>query len=93
MIYEVVYCSDCKKPIKSVPSWLADVNVRFSCESCRQKHPRGVVGFDGAPSVRVAGAELDGEEVLADPGELVVEEEVLDDPDIESDEPLAVTED
>jgi hypothetical protein len=46
LIYEVVYCSDCKKPIKSVPSWLADVNVRFTCETCRQKHPRGVLGYD-----------------------------------------------
>ena len=26
--------------MKAVPAWLADVKVRFSCETCRQKHPK-----------------------------------------------------
>ena len=85
MIYEVVYCSDCKKPVKSVPSWLASVNVRFTCESCRQKHPRGVVGFDAPPGVRVGGdLDGDGEEVSDAPGELVDEETSLD--EVEADD-------
>jgi len=77
LIYDVVYCSDCKKPIRSVPVWLAGVNVRFTCESCRQKHPRGVLGFDSGPTPRVGG-DPDAEDVLAVPGELVSDEEVID---------------
>jgi hypothetical protein len=46
LVYEVVYCSECEKPIKSVPSWLGSVNVKFSCETCRQKHPRPFLGPD-----------------------------------------------
>lgn len=46
MVYEVVHCAECGKPIKSVPSWLAGVDVKFSCESCRQKHPRPFLGAD-----------------------------------------------
>jgi hypothetical protein len=68
LIYEVVYCSDCKKPIKSVPSWLADVNVRFSCETCRQKHPRGVLGFDSSAVARSGiDPDLEVAEVLGEP--------------------------
>ncbi len=80
-MYEVVYCADCKKPIKSVPSWLAGVNVRFTCETCRQKHPRGVVGFDAVPAPRLAGdPELEVDGIIDEPpGELVEEDEVLED--------------
>ena len=34
------------KPIKSVPAWLSDVKVRFTCETCRQKHPKAVAGYE-----------------------------------------------
>ena len=89
MIYEVVYCSDCKKPIKSVPTWLATVNVRFTCETCRQKHPRGVLGFDSGPGPRVPGdPDLDAEEVIGEPVELSPSADVsLDDPDSEVADP------
>jgi hypothetical protein len=46
VVYEVVHCSECGKPIKSAPSWLADVEVRFNCDSCRQKHPRPFSAVD-----------------------------------------------
>ena len=83
---EVVYCSDCKKPVKSVPSWLAGVNVRFTCESCRQKHPRGVPGLEPTIAGRAGyNGASSGEESDA-PGELV-EEEPLDDLDAEAEEP------
>lgn len=49
MIYEVVYCTECQKPIKSVPSWLASVDVRFSCDHCRQKHPKPFSAIDASP--------------------------------------------
>ena len=33
-------CSECGKPIPTIPLWLADARVKFQCEECRQKHPR-----------------------------------------------------
>jgi hypothetical protein len=35
-----VRCSECGKPVPSIPQWLSDVKVAFQCEECRQKHPR-----------------------------------------------------
>ena len=35
-----VRCSECGKPVSSIPLWLADAKVNFQCEECRQKHPR-----------------------------------------------------
>ena len=61
MVYEVVHCAECGKPIKSVPSWLAGVDVKFSCEACRQKHPRPFLGPDSAAPVR-GGRRDEGEE-------------------------------
>lgn len=52
MVYEVVHCAECGKPIKSVPSWLASVDVKFTCEACRQKHPRPFLGADNVAPVR-----------------------------------------
>lgn len=34
----VVTCVDCGKPLEKIPSWLADVKVKFTCEECRTKH-------------------------------------------------------
>src|SRR5260221_216815 len=33
-------CCECRKPISTIPSWLAGAKVKFQCEECRQKHPR-----------------------------------------------------
>ena len=82
---EVVYCSDCKKPVKSVPSWLAGVNVRFTCESCRQKHPRGMPGLEPTIAGRAGyNGASSGEDAEA-PGELV-EDEPADDLDSDTEE-------
>ena len=35
-----VRCSECGKPVPTIPQWLSDVKVRFQCEECRQRHPR-----------------------------------------------------
>ena len=35
-----VSCYECRKPISSIPPWLAGAKVKFQCEECRQKHPR-----------------------------------------------------
>jgi hypothetical protein len=48
--------------VRSVPTWLADVDVRFNCDSCRQKHPRPFAAVDVvAPTVA-----LDGDEEVPD---------------------------
>ena len=82
MVYETVYCSECSKPVKAVPSWLADVKVRFSCETCRQKHPKAYAPIELA-GVRPIKSEDDDvigdlpqdEDGIVAPGE----EELLDD--------------
>ena len=63
MVYETVYCSECSKPVKAVPSWLADVKVRFSCETCRQKHPKAYAPVELAG---VRPAKVDDDETSAD---------------------------
>jgi hypothetical protein len=90
VIYEVVYCADCKKPLKSVPSWLAGVNVRFSCDSCRQRHPRTPVGYDAPAATR----EFAGDDiaVVADPIEAVEEEPIEEEIEAE-DSPVISVED
>ncbi len=72
MVYEVVHCSECGKPIKSAPSWMADVAVRFSCDTCRQKHPRPFVGLDTPSPAAIRGVDdedevegVDGEETTS----------------------------
>jgi DNA-directed RNA polymerase specialized sigma24 family protein len=60
VVYEVNHCSECGKPIKSVPAWLATVDVRFNCDSCRQKHPRPFAPVDVvSPSISVADPDSD----------------------------------
>jgi hypothetical protein len=73
-VYETVYCSECSKPVKAVPAWLATVDVRFSCESCRQKHPKAYAPVELA-GVRPLRA--DDEDVVS---ELPVDEEGIVDP-------------
>ena len=81
MVYEVVHCSECGKPIKTAPVWLADVKVRFSCDSCRQKHPKPFAALDPALDLKAVG-ELneDGEPVDAETTRLddLLEEELAD---------------
>jgi hypothetical protein len=63
VVYEVVHCSECGKPVRSVPTWLADVEVRFNCDSCRQKHPRPFTPVD----IPVPSVSIDGEDKVVDP--------------------------
>jgi hypothetical protein len=39
----VVTCVDCGKPLEKIPSWLAGVKVKFTCEECRTKHRASLV--------------------------------------------------
>lgn len=71
--------------MKSIPSWLSDVKVRFTCEVCRQKHPKPVAGYE-TPAVSRAARD---EDAIDDPELIGVvvddDEDVVDDIVIEPD--------
>lgn len=92
MVYEVVYCNECMKPIKSIPTWLSDVKVRFTCEACRQKHPKAAAGYETVGASRAARED----EVIEDPdllGAAADDEDSADDSMIDPDVPLDETPD
>ncbi|HEY3329937.1 MAG TPA: hypothetical protein VGK19_07960 [Capsulimonadaceae bacterium] len=84
MVYEVVFCNDCQKPIKAVPAWLSDVKVRFTCETCRQKHPKALAGYDTALQARVS----KDDDAVDDPDLLAVagDDEPVDEDLVEADQ-------
>lgn len=50
-IVEEVHCIECNVPIPSLPGWYATVNVRFTCDSCRQKAGRNLAAALAVPEV------------------------------------------
>jgi len=84
MTLHEVTCSECGKPISSIPTWLATANVKFQCEECRQKHPR----VSGMPEVepRRTVDEIDELNELGEIVEEVEDEEVEDDMADETDD-------
>ena len=68
-------CAECKKPISTIPSWLAGAHVKFQCEECRQKHPR-IPGM----------AEIDPRRSLAAHDDVPEPDEVVEDIDEEDEE-------
>lgn len=82
-----VTCVDCGKPLEKIPSWLASVKVKFTCEECRTKHrtPSVVVVDDLSPTdeptedldiiEREEGLETTSLEELAQEEEKIAEEE------------------
>jgi hypothetical protein len=78
-----VTCSECHKPITTIPAWLAGADVKFQCEECRQKHPR-VPGMAEAEPRRGIASDVDELGDLSVVEEIVeedVEEEVVDEHD------------
>ena len=79
---EEVHCIECGAPISSIPNWYATVNVRFTCDTCRQKSPRLGQSSAAAPSAIAGDSETTGESGIlgdADP------DLALDDVEIEDD--------
>lgn len=37
---EEAHCTECNVPMAAIPAWYANVRVRFTCDSCRQKSSR-----------------------------------------------------
>lgn len=75
-----VRCSDCDKPISSIPNWLSGAKVKFQCEECRQRHPRpiGPESIEPLRKTEVKAEEADEMAVLDDPDAVVEEEESED---------------
>ena len=71
-------CCESRKPISSIPSWLADAKVKFQCEECRQKHPRipGMAELD--PRRTVSASDELGELDEVAPDEEDMEEEAAE---------------
>jgi len=90
-IVEEAHCTDCGVPITSIPGWYASVNVRFTCDSCRQKAGRSTA--HAAPELDLPRATSGG---VADPETEAAEPAIdeIDDVDLEIEdaEPEAETE-
>ena len=89
-IVEEVHCIECGVPISAIPSWYANVNVKFTCDNCRQKSPRpgqsasALVDGDGVRST-------DGALGDTDP-DLAVDDVDIDDAEIDDTDAEAETE-
>ena len=46
-------CSECDKILDLIPLWLDEVDVKFTCEDCRQKH-RSVTPSRSRKAISVA---------------------------------------
>ena len=88
-IVEEVHCSECGVPIPAIPGWYANVNVRFTCDTCRQKSPKlaaPVPPVDAdSPRAALADGETEGDEPALD--DIDVDDIELDeaDADVEPD--------
>ena len=76
-------CSECNKPISTIPLWLADAKVKFQCEECRQKHPRvpGMADMDLRRGIAAGDEPVEMDEPVEE-----VEEEVEEEAAEETDE-------
>lgn len=54
-----VTCVDCGKLLDKIPSWLASIKVKFTCEECRTKHRIPVVVLDDLSSADEPAEDLD----------------------------------
>jgi hypothetical protein len=82
---EEVHCVDCGVPMPSIPGWYAGVNVRFSCDACRQKSPRlnALPAVDSAPLRSAVVADTDAEPILEDAD---LEADAVEDIDVDVDD-------
>lgn len=69
----MIHCSECGKPLEKVPSWLANVKIRFVCDNCRQVNPQHWLPAIGEEEEEKVVA-VDGEEVAFVEGEVSLEE-------------------
>ncbi len=59
---EEVHCAECNVPMPAIPAWYAKVNVRFTCDNCRQKSPGRLAAAPAAAeesATAVSGVDLD----------------------------------
>ena len=66
---EEVHCSECNAPMSAIPSWYANVRVKFACDACRQKSPRltaAVPPLEGVTRSEASALDEDAEAVAED---------------------------
>lgn len=84
---EEAHCSDCGAPISAIPSWYANVAVRFTCDNCRQKSPRLAAAAPAleidSPRAAIIDPETDAEPALED---IDVDDIEIEDGDLEGTE-------
>lgn len=88
-IVEEVHCIYTGAPIPAIPSWYANVNVRFFCEAAKAKSPAlaAAVPLDAALPSSALDADGDVEPALDEIDDAELE---LDDADLDADaEPVA----
>jgi len=58
---EEVHCAECNVPMPAIPAWYAKVNVKFTCDNCRQKSPGRLAAAPAAAEepTAVSGVDLD----------------------------------
>ncbi len=60
---EEVHCAECNVPMPAIPAWYAKVNVKFTCDNCRQKSPGRLAAAPAAAADEntsaVSGVDLD----------------------------------
>lgn len=85
MATEVPRCSDCGAPLKSVPTWLANAKVSFTCSACPRRSSRGAAAAAAARLDRPAEAPS---RLAGDDPDLEVDEieEMDEDADLEAEE-------
>jgi len=69
----------CGKTIDKVPTWMASVNVEFVCNNCPNRQTKNIAFVTLEPDVPVV-------------SKLEVEEDLLDEPEVEADEPAIAAE-
>ena len=81
-VVEEVHCVECNAPIPAIPAWYAQVRVKFTCDTCRQKSPRLAAALPTAAlgTERVAAVADDVEPGLDD---VALDPEIADDLDVD----------
>ena len=69
MATEVPRCSDCGAALKSIPTWLADAKVNFTCSACPRRSARSAASIAAARPIETpvrltaADPDLEGEDM------------------------------
>ena len=81
-VVEEVHCVECGAPIPAIPAWYAQVRLKFTCDTCRQKSPR----LSALPTAALAPESVvAADDVESGLDDVALDPEIAD--DLEVDEP------